>query len=111
MYFKTELTGPVDRLGVGCERRRGVIPQFWPEAWKAGVAIICNKGGAKLGKIAELIVGHVYKLSSSPHVGRNWWQLALGVWAGDMQRRTENQGWPDLQGASGGDDPALVLQH
>lgn len=88
-----------------------MIPQFWPEAWKAGVAIICDKGGAKLEKIPELIFGHVYKLSSSPHVERNWWQLAIGVWTGDLQKRTENQGWPDLQGASGGDDPVLVLQH
>lgn len=49
LYLKVELTGPADRLGVGCERKREATPQSGPEDWKADTAIVCDKGGAKLG--------------------------------------------------------------
>lgn len=67
--------------------------------------------------MAELSFGHVYELPGGPHMGEDWWQLAVGVWSfRESGLETCGEGlkardWPELRGVSGGDDPPLVLQH
>lgn len=88
------------------EGTREATAQFGPE--------VCDQGGAKWWGFQDSALA-VYELSSGPHVGRDWWQLAVEVWiCREPGLATHGEGLTIrdlLQGASGGDELAPVLQH